>query len=34
VNGTTHAGDCMFRAALPDVYLATIRDLRGFAESV
>ena len=34
VNGTTHAGDCMFRAALPDVYLATIRDLRSFAESV
>lgn len=34
VNGTCHAGDCLLRAALPDVYLATIRDIKGFAESV
>lgn len=31
VNGTTHAGDLIFRAAIPDVYGATIRDLAGFA---
>ena len=34
VNGTCHAGDVLFRAALPDVYAATVRDLRGFIESV
>jgi acetyl esterase/lipase len=34
VNGTCHAGDCIFRAALPDVYLATIRDIKGFAGSL
>ncbi len=34
VNGTSHAGDCFFRAALPDVYLATIRDIAGFANSL
>ena len=32
VNGTCHAGDVLFRAALPDVYAATVRDLRGFIE--
>ncbi|MEX2627855.1 MAG: alpha/beta hydrolase fold domain-containing protein [Ilumatobacteraceae bacterium] len=34
VNGTCHAGDCLFRDALPEVYLATIRDIRGFAASL
>jgi acetyl esterase len=34
VNGTCHAGDCLFRAAMPDVYLATIRDIHGFAASL
>jgi len=34
VNGTCHAGDCLFRAAIPDVYAATIRDIHGFAASL
>lgn len=34
VNGTCHAGDCIFRATMPDVYFATIRDIRGFAYSL
>lgn len=34
VNGTCHAGDCIFRAAIPDVYLSTVRDIRGFAYSL
>lgn len=34
VNGTCHAGDCLFRDAMPDVYLATIRDIKGFADSL
>ena len=34
VNGTCHAGDCLFRAAMPEVYLATIRDIKGFADSL
>ena len=34
VNGTCHAGDCMFMQAMPDVYAATIRDIRGFAASL
>ena len=34
VNGTCHAGDCIFRVAIPDVYLATIRDIKGFADSL
>jgi acetyl esterase len=34
VNGTCHAGDEIFRAAMPDVYLTTIRDIKGFADSV
>ena len=32
VNGTCHAGDVLFRGALPDVYAATIRDIKGFAD--
>jgi acetyl esterase len=34
VNGTCHAGDMIFAAAMPDVYRATIRDIKGFADSV
>jgi acetyl esterase len=34
VNGTCHAGDCLFRSAMPDVYLATIRDIKSFADSL
>jgi acetyl esterase len=34
VNGTCHAGDCIFREALPDVYLGTIRDIKSFADSL
>jgi acetyl esterase len=31
VIGTVHGGDVFFRAALPDIYAATIRDIHGFA---
>jgi acetyl esterase len=31
VAGTVHAGDVFFRAAMPDVYAATVRDICGFA---
>ena len=34
VNGTCHAGDYLFRGAMPDVYLATIWDIEGFASSL
>jgi acetyl esterase len=34
VNGTCHAGDCIFGGALPDVHMATIRDIKGFADSL
>lgn len=34
VNGTCHAGDCIFEAAMPDVFRATIRDIKGFADSL
>jgi len=34
VNGTCHAGDEIFRGAMPDVYLTTIRDIKGFADSL
>jgi acetyl esterase len=34
VNGTCHAGDCIFVAAMPDVYMATIRDIHSFAASL
>ena len=34
VNGTCHAADVLFRSALPDVYAATIRDIKGFADSL
>ena len=34
VNGTCHAGDCIFRGQLPDVFLATVRDIKSFADSL
>jgi hypothetical protein len=34
VNGTCHAGDLIFRHAMPDVFMATIRDIKGFADSL
>jgi hypothetical protein len=34
VNGTCHAGDCIFGVAMPDVQQATIRDIKGFADSL
>ncbi len=34
VNGTCHAGDVIFAAEMPDVYQATIRDIKGFADSL
>ena len=34
VNGTCHAGDMIFAAAMPDVHQATIRDIKGFADSL
>jgi len=34
VNGTCHAGDLIFTAAMPDVYNATLRDIKGFADSL
>ncbi len=34
VNGTCHAGDMIFAAAMPDVYQSTIRDIKGFADSL
>jgi len=34
VNGTCHAGDCLFAGAMPDVYAATVRDIAGFARSL
>jgi acetyl esterase/lipase len=34
VNGTCHAGDVLFRKAIPEVYAATVRDIKGFADSL
>jgi acetyl esterase len=34
VNGTCHAGDCLFIGTMPDVYHSTIRDIKGFADSL
>lgn len=34
VNGTCHAGDCLFLDAMPDVWAATIRDIKGFADTL
>ena len=34
VNGTCHAGDCLFRDAMPEVYQGTIRDINSFANTL
>ena len=34
VNGTCHAGDLIFRGAMPDVYAASLRDVKGFVDSL
>jgi len=34
VNGTCHCGDMVFRKALPEVFGATVRDIKGFADSL
>ena len=34
VNGTCHAADVLFPKAVPDVYAATVRDIKGFADSL
>ena len=34
VNGTVHAGDCLFRDAMPEVYEATVGDIKRFADSL
>lgn len=34
VAGTCHAADVAFRASIPDIYAATIRDIAGFARSL
>lgn len=33
VNGTCHAGDCIFRGAMPEVFFSTIRDISSFAHT-
>jgi hypothetical protein len=34
VNGTCHAGDLIFAAALPETHAASVRDVKGFAHSL
>lgn len=34
VNGTIHAADVLFPKAIPEVYAATVRDIKGFADSL
>ncbi len=34
VNGTCHAGDCLFLDAMPDVYRSTLRDIKAFADAL
>ena len=34
VNGTCHAGDGIFRTALPEAYAATVRAIKGFADAL
>jgi len=34
VNGTCHAGDLIFGKAMPETIAATVRDIKGFAESL
>ena len=32
INGTSHAQDMVMRAAMPEVYLGTVRDIKAFAD--
>jgi acetyl esterase/lipase len=34
VNGTCHGGDVLFPGQMPEVYAASVRDLKGFVDSV
>lgn len=34
INGTSHAQDMVMRAAMPEVYLGTVRDIKAFADWV
>jgi len=34
VNGTCHAAEMIFRKVIPEVSAATIRDIKGFADSL
>ena len=34
INGLNHAADMIFRKAMPEIYLASVRDIKGFADSV
>jgi len=34
VNGTCHAADVLFPGVIPEVYAATLRDIKGFADSL
>lgn len=34
VNGTCHAGDCLFPVDMPEVYQATVNDIHSFAKSL
>lgn len=34
VNGTCHAGDCLLLEPMPEVWYATIRDIKGFVDSL
>ena len=34
INGTSHALDMVMRAAMPEVYPTTVRDIKGFADRV
>ncbi len=34
VNGTCHGGDLIFTGALPEAHAASLRDVKGFADSL
>ncbi len=34
INGTSHAQDMVMHAAMPEVYLTTVPDIKGFADRV
>jgi acetyl esterase len=34
ITGVCHAAEMMFREAMPDMYLSTINDVRGFADRI